>query len=306
VPARRHVELLREWGVEVQILDTQQVRELAPYLETSDVALAWYQPNAGYASSTATAFSFAERAQQLGAEVREHVEVTGIGEAAGRVTGVTVRDGSTIEAPIVFLAGGAWALPLLRSIGLDLPVIAARTQVAHLRWPSGAEPIRFVNISDYILGSYFAWHGDDARSVVIGLSADKRQPIDDLDHFNEEGDAAYAATAHERMRARIPAAAYIRRDVGWAGPVTITPDRATIIDEHPGMRGLFYVTGCNGRGFKGAPALGRALAEWAVDGRPATLDLAPFSARRFETGQGFASAVEYHDRRAEFQAVSRR
>jgi sarcosine oxidase, subunit beta len=290
--ARRHVQLLKSWGVEVQILDQAGVREVAPYVETDDVDFGIYQPQAGYASSTAVAFGFAERAQQLGASVREQTRVLGIESNGGRVTGVRT-EGGVISAPIVIVTTGAWGIDLLRSVGLELPVIAARTQVALFSWPAGADPLRFINFSDHINGCYFAWHGEDARHIIVGLSADKRKPAGDLEQFEDEGDADYAETAYERLIARMPLATYIQRRIGWAGPVSLTPDRAQIIDEHPGMRGLFYLVGCNGRGFKGSPALGCALAEWATLGAPRVVDLTPFRANRFISGTTVQGAMEY-------------
>jgi sarcosine oxidase subunit beta len=303
--ARRHVELSRSWGVDADILDRDQVAELAPYIETSDVAFGLFQPNAGHASSTGTAVGFMHAASRLGADVREHTEVLGVEKAAGRVTGVRTQSG-TISAPVVVIAAGAWGLPLLEDLGMSLPVIAARTQVALFKWPAGAEPIRFMNISDHVNGCYFAWHGDDARNIVVGLSADKRQPIDDLENLRETGDPDYAATAQQRLTARMPAAEYVRRNEGWAGPVTLTPDRATIIDEVPDARGLFFVVGCNGRGFKGAPAVGRALAEWAVDGAPTVVDLTPFTAQRFESEGRYARPLEYSAASGEYDALRHR
>jgi sarcosine oxidase subunit beta len=63
--------------------------------------------------------------------------------------------------------------------------------------------------------------------------------------------------------------------------VTLTPDDLPIIDRHPGVDGLFYFAGDCGSSFKTAPAIGRALAEWALLGESQGVDVAPFGLDRF-------------------------
>ena len=299
--AERHADLLRSWGVDVEILDSAQVASLAPYLDTADVAFGMYQPDAGNADAMAVTEGFAGRAEQLGAEILQHTPVRALEVDGGRLTGVTTDDGS-ISAPTIVLAAAGWNLPYLRDVGLDLPVAPARTQLAPFSWPEARGEAAFVNVSDHINGSYFTWDSQ-ARRLIVGLSADNRQAVVDLEDFGEIGDSSYGERANERLVMRLPAAAAAQRGAGWAGPVTMTPDRAAIIDRHPELDGLFYVVGCNGRGFKGAPALGRSLAEWIVDGKAETVDLAPFSAMRFAAGRPFERELEYADARAEFDLL---
>ena len=47
------------------------------------------------------------------------------------------------------------------------------------------------------------------------------------------------------------------------------------------MGGLFYFAGDCGSSFKTAPAIGRALAEWATAGQSQIVDIAPFGLGRF-------------------------
>ncbi|TDE12171.1 NAD(P)/FAD-dependent oxidoreductase [Jiangella asiatica] len=299
--ARLHAELLRSWGVDVDILDQAGVAELAPYLDTSDVAFGIYQAVAGNASATEAAEGFVRRAEQLGARLHARTPVRGIEVTGGRVSGVRT-DRGIIAAPVVVLAAAGWNLDLLKEVGVRPPVALARTQLAQFAWPDVPSSATFVNVSDQIHGSYFTWDGV-GRRFIAGLSADHRQAVDDLDHFDESGDDSYGERAGERLVARLPAAAAARRGPGWAGPVTLTPDRAMIVDRHPELTGLHYIAGCNGRGFKGAPALGRAVAEWVVDGAPRTVDLRPFSAERFTHGGPFERDLEYSTASAEFDVL---
>lgn len=288
--AREKAEAARSLGVDAYVLDPQELRELAPYLATSDLTYAHHQPLAGHASGSAMTFGFADRATQLGAEIHERTPVIAIETSGGRVTGVRTATG-TIATELVIVAAGAWTGALLRALGVDLPVAPHRTQVAAFEWSASATPIRFMSVNDDLNLTYFSYEGPDARHVIVGSNhrpgvaprpgVAARTPLTDLEGYDREGDPAYQLRAREAFVARVPAAAYIRPAGGWGGPITITPDRRPIVDAAPGITGLLFATGCNGGGLKHSPALGKCLAEWAVFGAPRTVDLAPFAAARF-------------------------
>ena len=53
-----------------------------------------------------------------------------------------------------------------------------------------------------------------------------------------------------------------------------------VIDALPSSDRVMFASACSGHGFKHSAALGEALAEWMVQGRPAQVDLAPFTLER--------------------------
>jgi len=61
---------------------------------------------------------------------------------------------------------------------------------------------------------------------------------------------------------------------------TATADFRFLIDRHPGMERVIVASPCSGHGFKHSAAIGEALAQWVLDGRP-RLDLSPFAAKPF-------------------------
>ena len=83
---------------------------------------------------------------------------------------------------------------------------------------------------------------------------------------------------------------------GYAGCYTVTPDGKLIIDQAPGISGLYIGAGFSGTGFKISPAVGIALAELATQGNATTVDVSPFSATRFAEGRMLRSQFEYLDR----------
>jgi sarcosine oxidase len=63
---------------------------------------------------------------------------------------------------------------------------------------------------------------------------------------------------------------------------TQTPDFHFLIDRHPDMDRVLVASPCSGHGFKHSAAIGEALAQWIVEGRP-HIDLSSFAATRFAT-----------------------
>jgi glycine/D-amino acid oxidase-like deaminating enzyme len=60
----------------------------------------------------------------------------------------------------------------------------------------------------------------------------------------------------------------------------MSPDEHFILDRHPFMRGVYFLAGLSGHGFKFAPVLGEALANFALD-RGQEIEVKFFSLKRF-------------------------
>lgn len=144
-----NVALQQSVGINVQVVDAAAMRELAPYFEVPDDAVAAYEPEAGYADGHSTAVSFAQAAQRHGAEVRQGVAVTDIRVEGGRVIGVATTVGE-IDAPQVVVTAGPWGGRLLRRIGIDLSLEPSCHQVArkgHANAPALVAALRCVEFS---------------------------------------------------------------------------------------------------------------------------------------------------------------
>jgi glycine/D-amino acid oxidase-like deaminating enzyme len=78
-------------------------------------------------------------------------------------------------------------------------------------------------------------------------------------------------------------------------------------DDHdeqiPSIAGLYVMLGDSGTSFKTAPAIGRGLSEWIVQGKPRTVDLSPFRSTRFAEGRPWLD--EHHYGRERTLSVSR-
>jgi sarcosine oxidase subunit beta len=64
-----------------------------------------------------------------------------------------------------------------------------------------------------------------------------------------------------------------------------------------GVDGLYLATAFSGSGFKIAPAVGTCMAELVLDGRAKTVDIEPFSLRRFREGRTAEGPYPYAPRK---------
>lgn len=291
---RANVEMLRRVGINTRIIGREELAELAPEWDLSDVEIAAYEPDSGYANPVATTEGFAERARQLGADIRTGTEVTGIRVDGGRVAGVATSAGF-ISTRTVVIAGGAWAVPLLRSLGVGVDLRPARIQVAIFDRPPVLGTGRpLITCIDGANGMYFRSEGPDWSRILAGLSS-YRLPLEDPDQLKSEADPDYLAAVRERLSRRLPVMGFVPPRGGWAGAIVLSPDGKPVIDRHPEVEGLYFFTADNGTSFKTSPAVGLTLAEWVVFGAPRSVDVRPFRASRFAEGKPLIGEHEYED-----------
>jgi glycine/D-amino acid oxidase-like deaminating enzyme len=273
--------------VRVEMIDLDDVAELAPHVDTAKVVAAWHTPDDLYFEPPQFLRGLRAAAEAAGVELMADTEVES-------VNGGVLTSAGRIEADTVVVAAGAWAEPLLAGLGVRLPLCLVRHQYA-VRGPVAAAHtelpiVRAVDDALYcrcdgdgfILGTY------EPRPLVLEPD---RVPHDIA---ALELDVTPAASDLFPDVARAP----LREMRG--GIVSMTPDGLYLIDE---VGGVFFVAGCNVRGLSVALALGEDVAEWVSSGRrPESLD--PFGLDRF--GDAAPSEVEARRRGLEqYEAIYR-
>ncbi len=284
---RQNVAEQRRIGIDTQVITAEQMKEFEPDADIDGLTYVAYEPESGFADPNATTFSFAQRAQELGAHIMTQTTVTGIRTEQDRVVGVDTTAGP-IDAPTVVLAGGAWADRLLQPLGLDLGLISYRSQVVIFRRPFGSTGPRHVFI-DTVANSWFRPEGESG--ILIG--AESGGTGVDPDSFNETVDGDQVEMARGKLATRFPAAREATMRGGWAGMYMLSPDHHPIIDQPPSVPGLFIMAGDSGTSFKTSPAIGKCMSEWITTGEPVTADLTPFRAARFAEGKPWHDETNY-------------
>jgi sarcosine oxidase subunit beta len=280
-----HVEQLRanvarhqRIGIPSLLITADDVRRLAPDFVADDFEIAAFEPESGYADPNATASALMTAAREHGARLIQDCQVTGIKTTDGRVTGVETNRGE-MDAPVIVNAAGAWAAQVGRMAGVELPVDTWWHEVACIRRPPNMLP--HPTVIDLSLAMYF--RPETGGLTLVGLE-DGSQFGDSPDSESNYVSPGFVERAVERICQRIPGLLEGSLASAYRGCDGITPDQRPILGQ-VGPEGFYAACGFSGTGFKLGPAVGACMAEMILDGAAKTVDISPFTLRRFETGE---------------------
>ena len=280
-----NISMQQELGINVGVISPDELRELAPMIETfQGEGLAW-EPDSGYANPYLVTTSFAARARELGADIVTRAAGTGIEISGGRVRAV-LTDQGRMETPLAVVAAGPWANYLMDGVGIQFPLVPVRHQVALATRLPGTLPEHPI-VGD--IAQSFSFRPESPTLTMVGFGEDEAE----LDNYDEGIDQADAADAMTRLIRRMPGMGQSYYRGGWSGLFTTTPDWHPILDRVPGVEGLFCMVGFSGHGFKLAPAIGQAMSELVLDGQASSIDLSPLRFSRFEENDLIQSRYRY-------------
>ena len=276
---RRNVEMLKGLGVNTSALTGAELKELQPFANVEDIGAAAYEPDSGYANPAETVEGFRRRATELGARILQWTAVTRVLRQESRVTGVDTSAGR-IDAASVIVAAGAWSKRLCEEFGLALPARPkAIDTVAVTRPPELRNP--HMIFIDNVLGNYFRPEGGGLTLVGIPCQEWDIDP----DTLGTGLPPQAADVGAQLLTHRIPAMERATLARGYRAFDGYSTDRHAILGRVDGIDGLYLATAFSGSGFKIAPAVGMCMAELVTEGRAKTVDIEPFSLRRFAEGR---------------------
>jgi sarcosine oxidase subunit beta len=269
-----NVKLQRKFGIPVELLNPDEIKERWPYLRVDDILGGTFCPWDGYAGPNEVLSGFASGAKRAGVRVYEGTEVVGISIIKGKVQSVKTRL-EEISTPIVINAGGPFAASIGEMAGVKIPVKPLRRQI-FITAPFHLTDQTIPMTIDFHRGWYF-------RQEVDGLLLSG--PLDSEPSFNLNVDYKSMAEASENAMYRVPVLENAHVAKGWAGLYEISPDHHAILGRVPEIEGFILANGFSGHGFQHSPAVGKVIAGLITEGRAKTIDIAPFSIERFEKGE---------------------
>jgi D-amino-acid dehydrogenase len=201
-----------------------------------------------------------------GLEIRE-AEVSDLEIAQGAVRSIVV-DGEAVPAGHVVLAAGAWSKRLGERIGLRIPVVPQRGQIAHLDLPetdTGGWPIVRASRDHYMV----PWPG----RVVVGAT---RERVGFAPRTTLAGIMEVLSEA-VRVAPGFGGASLAEVRVGLR---PASADGLPILGPAPGLANLHLATGHGAIGLQLGPFSGKVIADTITRGNPG-IDLAPFAPDRW-------------------------
>jgi sarcosine oxidase subunit beta len=285
---KQNVEMQRKLGVNVELIDRVELKELEPDWAVDEVELAAYEPDSGYGDGAGVANDFLARARDLGVEYLSKTQAS-LRVEGGRMLGIGTNDGE-ITAPVVVAATGPWTRPLFQRAGLDLPIETEYHQVAILKNAADMKGGGCACI-DSVTATYF--RSDAHDKFLIGDFYGQRGA--DPDNFPQRASDQELEEIIERACRRVPKVENAEVMRGVTGVYDMTPDSRPMLGEFPGVSGLFVCAGFSGMGFKISPAIGLVMSELLLDGRGKTVDISSFCPGRFAAGKPIKAEYEYKD-----------
>jgi glycine cleavage system aminomethyltransferase T/glycine/D-amino acid oxidase-like deaminating enzyme len=287
---RRVSAFNRYCGIDVQEISPGEVKELFPLARTDDVLAGFYVAQDGRANPVDVTMSLAKGARMGGVTVAEGVPVTGFLTRSGltgaaTVTGVRTPYGD-IEAEYVVNCAGIWARQLGALAGVNIPLQAAE------HYYLITEPVSGVDGSLPVLEdpASYGYFREEGGGLMLGLFETVCAPWrvdgvpEDFSFGTLPPDWDRMAPYLEKAMARIPISAQTGIRTFFCGPESFTPDLQPVFGEAPELRNYFVAAGLNSIGILTGGGIGRALAQWIVDGRP-DIDITGINIDRLQTYQ---------------------
>ena len=284
---RLNVEMLKGIGVNTTAITGAELRELQPFANVDDIGAAAYEPESGYANPAETVEGFRRRATELGARVLQWTAVTRVIRQESRVTGVETSAGR-IDAGSVIVAAGAWSRRLCAEIGLELHARPKAIDTVAVTRPPELHNGHMVFI-DNVQGNYF--RPESGGLTLVGVPCQEWDI--DPDTLQTGLPPSAAGVGAQLLTHRIPAMERATLSRGYRAFDGYSADRHAILGGVDGIDGLYLATAFSGSGFKIAPAVGTCMAELVTEGRAKTVDIEPFSIRRFAEGRTVEGPYPY-------------
>ena len=272
----RRANAIVNQGDDAEIIYRDDLKKLLPYLNFDNnrfpIMGGLMHWRGGTARHDAVAWGYARAADQLGVDLIQNCEVTGIDIEGGKVVGVQTSRGP-IKAKKIGLAAAGRSSQVAAMAGLTLPL---ESHVLQAFVTEGLKPI-IDHVVTFAEGHLYISQSDKG-GLVFGSY------IDYYSSYAARGNLPMVEHTMETMVAMVPAVAKARLLRSWGGIMDMSFDGAPIIDKAP-VEGLYLNCGWNYGGFKATPASGHTFAHLGALDRPHAA-AEKMRLDRFRTGRG--------------------
>jgi D-amino-acid dehydrogenase len=264
----RAMELRRRNGVEVEELSGPALAELEPDLGPSFTRARLIRANGHTTDPLRLVQKLAQGVVARGGRIAQDA-VTGFEHNGASVTAVRTSRGVQAASAVV-VAAGAWSKPLAAQLGDRVPLDTERGYHALIRNPE--KSVRMPAL--YVDGSF------GLTPMETGLRLTGTVELGGLDAVPNWARSRVLVDQAKRILPGLLADSDDSRVSRWMGFRPSMPDSLPVIGPSSRHANAFYAFGHGHVGMCGASTTGRIIAE-LVAGKAPSIDLAPFSARRF-------------------------
>ena len=272
---KKVLPLFDEIGIAYEVWDTEQLTERFPGIDTGDhsppkrpdddafweepakqITSAVHTPIAGYITDPQLATHNLQRAAEAkGGEFVFNTEVAGIRIEAGRVAGVDLGDGTSIDAPIVINVAGPHSFVINEMAGvadsMRIKTKALRHEVHHVPAPDGMDFEKDgMLVGDDDLGTYF--RPEVGNNILVGSQDPECDPqvwVQNPDEFDRNITEEQWRTQVLRLARRLPSLGVPSERKGVVDLYDVSDDWIPIYDKTD-LDGFYVAIGTSGNQFK--------------------------------------------------------
>lgn len=261
----------------VKQLSTEDIAKAFPMLRTDDVLGGNFCSTDGFVDPYSAMIGFMTRAIEQGARLWRGTEVTGISSDCNGVAAIaTSRE--VISTRTVINAAGAWAAPVAKMVGIELPVAPLRRMLVPTE-PFDQYPHSAPMTIDMSNGFHF-------RPESLGFLLAWNDP-DETSGYKTDFEPEFIEKILEHAASRVPCFenVAVNPKKAWAGLYEMTPDHHPILGPVPEVPGFFCANGFSGHGVMHAPATGKILSDQVLHGTTGLIDASLLNLQRFAEGR---------------------
>jgi len=259
-------ENYRARGIAHEVLSADEIMRRFPQLNLPGEISGVYQADYGMLHADRCVWTQAEQARRRGAEICEGEVVTNI---TAHADGVEIRTTQRVHhAARAVLCAGSWMRPLVRQLGLDLPLTVQKEQVQYMpahdprAFEIGRFPLfihRFPGTTSLAAGFPILGHTCPKFLIDhVGRQVDPEDEDRSVDEPLRERVREYALGVVRGLTGEVAEAVSCR--------YTMTPDEDFRIGAHPEHRHIVLASPCSGHGFKFGSVIGRIASDLALRG----------------------------------------
>jgi methylglutamate dehydrogenase subunit A len=270
----RRGNAMRLEGIDAELLDAEGVAKIVPQLDFDNARFpirgGLLQRRGGTVRHDAVAWGFARAASDLGVDIVQNCEVTGIERAGGRAVALQTTRGR-IAAGKIGLAVAGNSSRLAAMVELRLPI---ESHVLQAFVSEGIKPL-IDTVLTFGAGHFYVSQSDKGGLVFGG-------DIDGYNSYAQRGNLPVVEDVCEGGMAILPMIGRLRLLRSWGGIMDMSMDGSPIIDRTP-IDGLYLNAGWCYGGFKATPASGLCFAHLIARDAPHQA-AAAYRLDRFATG----------------------
>ena len=246
-------------GADAILMGRDEVKEMYPFFDFQSsrfpIRGGLWQKRGGTVRHDAVAWGYARKADELGVDILQNCEVTGLRLEDGVCKGIETSKGTIMAKNVAVCVAGSSGR-VMSMAGLRVPI---ESHILQAFVSEGLKPL-LSGVVTFGAGHFYVSQSDKGGLVFGG-------DIDGYNSYAQRGNLPAVEDVCEGGMAIMPMIGRARILRMWGGTVDMSMDGSPFIDKTD-IQGLYFNGGWCYGGFKATPASGWCYAHLLATGRP--------------------------------------